>query len=379
MSNWKNILLKVLWSLACIAMIVLFVFAWRAKSMKKCSGIDIVLTGNTGNFIFMDEKEILKLINEQGIKEGTPIASIQLHKLEEVFMATKWVEHAKVYLDNQQKLIINIEQKVPVARVFTVSGTSFYIDNIAQKLPLRQLSVLRLPVFTGFPSDLDKLSKPDSALLQDVLKFASVIQKDSFFNAQIAQVNIAPNGDFEMIPTLGSHTVLIGKVERIEDKLNRLFTFYKKVLVPSGLNAYEVLDLRFDHQLVALKKGLQPIQYAEGAMPTINLDAVLQDTLPQKDTVKLVLQDSVRVTTAQKIKDSSGQKTDIKKIGTKPAQSGDKKTAPLVKKNKSKSAKQTIKKSNKTNNKTLNNTKAAPRALLPKKLASTNNKTTKKL
>ena len=79
MSNWKNILVKVLWSMAAIAMVVLFVFAWRAKVSKKCTGIDIVLTGNAGGFIFMDEKEILKLINEQGIKVGTPIANINLY------------------------------------------------------------------------------------------------------------------------------------------------------------------------------------------------------------------------------------------------------------------------------------------------------------
>lgn len=167
--------------MAAIALVVLFVFAWRAKTAKKCTKIDIVLTGNAGGFIFMDEKEILKLINEQGVKVGTPIADIQLYKIEQALMATKWVERTKIFVDNQQQLKVNIEQRVPVARIFTVSGNSFYIDKVAQKLPLRQLSVLRLPVFTGFPSDLDKLSKPDSTILQNILKFSSVIQKDSFF------------------------------------------------------------------------------------------------------------------------------------------------------------------------------------------------------
>ena len=64
-----------------VVVVVLFVFAWRAKVSKKCTGIDIVLTGNAGGFIFMDEKEILKLINEQGIKVGTPIANINLYKI----------------------------------------------------------------------------------------------------------------------------------------------------------------------------------------------------------------------------------------------------------------------------------------------------------
>ena len=363
MSNWKNILVKVLWSLAAIAMVVLFVFAWRAKVAKKCTGIDIVLTGNAGGFIFMDEKEILKLINEQGIKVGTPIANINLYKIEETLMATKWVEKTTIYIDNQQQLKVNIEQRVPIARVFTASGNSFYIDKVAQQLPLRQLSVLRLPVFTGFPSDLDKLSKPDSTLLQNILKFSTVIQQDSFFIAQVAQINIAPNGDFEMIPTIGSHTVLIGSVEQLEDKLNRLFTFYKKVLVPAGINAYEVLDLRFDHQLVALKKGLQPIQYDAGSLPIINLDAVINDSIPIMDTTLVKKLDS----TSNQV-DSTRKKVEVKVANQKA------KIEPAPKKiEKANPPKQKSKESNKTNNKSLNNTKVAPRALLPKKPASNNN------
>jgi cell division protein FtsQ len=363
MSNWKNILVKVLWSMAAIAMVVLFVFAWRAKVSKKCTGIDIVLTGNAGGFIFMDEKEILKLINEQGIKVGTPIANINLYKIEETLMATKWVEKTTIYIDNQQQLKVNIEQRVPIARVFTASGNSFYIDKVAQQLPLRQLSVLRLPVFTGFPSDLDKLSKPDSTLLQNILKFSTVIQQDSFFIAQVAQINIAPNGDFEMIPTIGSHTVLIGSVEQLEDKLNRLFTFYKKVFVPAGINAYEVLDLRFDHQLVALKKGLQPIQYDAGSLPIINLDAVINDSIPIMDTMLVKKLDST-----SNIVDSTRKKVEVKVANQKA-----KIEAAPKKIEKANPPKQKSKESNKTNNKSLNNTKVAPRALLPKKPASNNN------
>jgi cell division protein FtsQ len=287
-------------------------------------------------------------------------------------MATKWVEKAKIYIDNQQQLNIQIEQRVPIARVFTASGNSFYIDKIAQKLPLRNLSVMRLPVFTGFPSDQDKLSKPDSALLQSILHFSSTIQKDSFFLAQIAQINIAPNGDFEMVPTLGDHLVLFGKVENVEDKLNRLYTFYKKVLVPSGLNAYSVLDLRFEHQVVALKKGMQPIQYDANAAQQINLEAPIKaplivdstikdSTIKKLDTVakKLVVKEAAKI---QKVKED--KKPEPVKIVKLPKPKVDK---PIIKK-------QNSKQNNKTNKKTLNNTEPTPRAILPKKVVSNNNK-----
>ncbi len=363
MKHWKYILERVLWSIAAVALVVLFVFAWQAKAVKKCTAIQIELTGNNTGYLFMDEKEILRLINEQGVQVGTPVGSINLTKLEKSLASTKWVAHTDIYLDNQQQLQVRIEQRVPVARVFTASGNSFYIDNIAQRLPLRQLSVMRLPVFTGFPSDQEKLSNPDSLLLNDILHFAMTVQQDSFFLAQIAQVNIASNGDFEMVPTLGDHLVLFGSVENLEDKLNRLYTFYKKVWVPSGINAFQVLDLRFDHQVVALKKGMQPIQYAPGAINFLKLGAI-PDSVFMVDTSKqvkpIVLKDSaVKVDSVVKKKP-----TDIKPVA--------KVVVPkiLVKQNTKKTSK---KSNNKTNNKSLKDKKKTVKAVMPKKSASNNN------
>lgn len=381
MSRWKYILERVLWSIAAIGLIVLFVFAWQAKSVKKCTAIQIELTGNSSGFLFMDEKEILRLINEQGVRVGTPVGSINLSQLEKSLSATKWVAHTDIYFDNQQQLQVKIEQRVPIARVFTASGNSFYIDNTAQKLPLRQLAVMRLPVFTGFPSDQEKLSNPDSIMLNQILHFAMIVQKDSFFNAQIAQVNIAPNGDFEMVPTLGDHLVLIGSGENLEDKLNRLYTFYKKVWVPSGINAFGVLDLRFDHQVVALKKGMQPIQFTEGAMPILQLGTISDSTL-NADTVKTTSAAVVPAPAVQLNVDSA--KSKVPAVKSAPSKSVTAKPMAPIKKSTTKAApskasvkpivkKTTLKSNNKANNKSLNKVKKTAKAEMPKKLPSNNN------
>jgi cell division protein FtsQ len=405
MRNWKYILERVLWSLAGIALIVLFAFTWRAKSTKKCAGIQIELKGNAPGMVFIDEKEILKLINEQGVKVGTPIGEINLNKIEQSLLKTNWVNKSNLFIDNQQMLQVVIEQRIPIARIFTASGNSFYIDSVAQRLPLRQLSAVRLPIFTNFPADQAKLSKPDSILLRDILQFATTVHKDSFFMAQIAQVNIAATGDFEIVPTLGDHIVLIGNVEHLEDKLNRLYTFYKKVWVPSGINAYEVIDARFDHQIVALKKGLQPIQYEKGMMPLIKIDSVAEankngdtvksmvaiapliDSTKKKaaqslDLIKKALDTTVKKQQENKVK--GGTKVDKKpnaeksqEVKVKEATKGVKKPKE-VKKGKSdpkqeKVKKTTIKENNKVTDKTLNNTKKSAKAQMPKQPKSNNN------
>jgi len=279
MKKWQQIVINIFWSIAAAALILLFVVSWKAKSEKKLTDIQVELVGESAQALFMDEISIRSILNEQGLQVGMPLEKINLTQLEKFIEKTEWVKNAEFFINNKLVLEVKIEQRIPIARIFTASGTSFYIDNEGSRLPLKQLTVLNLPVFTGFPTDQPKLSKPDSVLLKDVLFFAKTIQKDSFFMAQVAQVNIEPNGSFQMVPTLGDHLVLLGTVDQIEDKLNRLFTFYKKVWLGSGVNAYQYIDCRFNQQVVALKKGLQPIQFT-GDFKLLSGDSTLMMQAP---------------------------------------------------------------------------------------------------
>jgi cell division protein FtsQ len=350
MKKWQKIVINILWSIAAAALIVLFVVSWKAKSEKQLTDIQVELVGESAQALFMDEIAIRSILNEQGVKAGMPIEKINLTQLEKFIEKTEWVKNAEFFINNKLVLEVKIEQRIPIARVFTASGTSFYIDNEGSRLPLKQLTVLNLPVFTGFPTDQLKLSRPDSVLLKDVLFFAKTIQKDSFFMAQVAQVNIEPNGTFQMVPTLGDHLVLLGTVDQLEDKLNRLFTFYKKVWLGSGVNAYQYIDCRFNHQVVALKKGLQPIQFT-GDFKLLAGDSTLMmqapvaslDTIAKVDSVKIVpvtpSPKSVKAAPAKIDKPNAPKaiakkKVQVKGVKSKPKMNNKPKNNSLNKKNK---------------------------------------------
>ena len=49
---------------------------------------------------------------------------------------------------------------------------------------------------------------------------------------------------------VGSHKILLGESENIEDKLNRLEVFYKETIGKQNWNKYTTLDLRFKDQVV---------------------------------------------------------------------------------------------------------------------------------
>ena len=70
-----------------------------------------------------------------------------------------WIKTAELFFDNNEILQVTVQEREPVARVFTPRGTTFYIDNELAMLPLSEKFSARLPVFTNFPSDKKVLVK----------------------------------------------------------------------------------------------------------------------------------------------------------------------------------------------------------------------------
>ena len=377
MKQWQKIVIRIIWSIAAAGLIVLFVVSWKAKSAKQLTDIQIELVGESAEALFMDEISIRVILNERGVQVDMPIEKINLTQLEKFIEKTEWVKNAEFFINNKLVLEVKIEQRIPIARIFTASGSSFYIDNEGTRLPLKQLTVLNLPVFTGFPTDQLKLSKPDSVLLKDVLFFAKTIQKDSFFMAQVAQVNIEPNGTFQMVPTLGDHLVLLGTVDQLEDKLNRLFTFYKKVWLGSGVNAYQYIDCRFNQQVVALKKGLQPIQFT-GDFKLLSGDSTLMMQAPvaSVDTTAkaspVLMEPAAPTTKPVKLAPAKVAKPQVSKAQVSKAQLAKPKAPKAITKIKvqPKAVKSKPKLNNKPKNNSLIKKNKTAKALMPKKSKS---------
>jgi cell division protein FtsQ len=91
-----------------------------------------------------------------------------------------------------------------------------------------------------------------------MISLASFLQEESFWDAQIGQVNLVSSGpkdwEFELVPLIGSHLIRLGNAESMEQKFNRLYQFYRQVIPKAGWEKYKVVDIRFAGQVVAEKK-----------------------------------------------------------------------------------------------------------------------------
>jgi cell division protein FtsQ len=174
------------------------------------------------------------------------------------------VKNAEVFLSLQGVLTVTVEQRQPLVRVFNNRGESGYLDNLGHFMPLSHKYTARVLVANGHYSDglwafdAKEVAENDSLtkvlVLDDVYRLASFIDKHPFWKAQINQVYYNRNHEFELIPRVGTHVILLGKAEQIEEKFGKLFAFYKKGLPYTDWNRYDHINLKYKNQVVCTKK-----------------------------------------------------------------------------------------------------------------------------
>lgn len=252
----KKILLFSLGLGLAAGLLVLIVAAISSKNHRTCAGVDIVFRG-TGDHHFLSKQDVLSIIAPASaeILKGKPLAGFDLKAMEQQLQKNQWVDEAELFFDNNGLLKVVIRERWPVARVFTTGETSFYIDSSGRRLGLNSKMIARLPVFTDFPSDRESLHGADSILLQQVRVLGNFIQSDSFWNAQIAQVRITAQRQFELVPLLGKHTIVFGDAGDCARKFHRLMLFYQQVAASAGLDRYSIINVQFDNQVVATRSA----------------------------------------------------------------------------------------------------------------------------
>jgi cell division protein FtsQ len=242
------------WSLLGLCCVVLLVAAMKAKDSKGCSRIEINIDGSTRH-MFVNQADIMYVLNKNNIHAGEILSDIDLKKTEDQLRDNLWINEAELFFDNSQVLHVKIIEREPVARVFTISGNSFYMDSTGLRLPVNENATARLIVFTSFPSDKKILSKPDSLVLNDIKTITQYISAHSFLNAQTEQVNITQQRTYEIIPVVGNQVIRIGNADSLDEKFMKLIAFYKQVISKVGFEKYSVIDVQYHGQVVAVRKG----------------------------------------------------------------------------------------------------------------------------
>jgi cell division protein FtsQ len=257
----KKILVTATWIVIGSGTVVLLVAAIEKRNNERCARIEIEITGVQNNF-FIDKKDVISILEKTngGKLEKMPLHAIDLAAMETELQKSQWIKNAEIFFDNNNVLEVRITEREPIARVFTTSGLSFYVDSSLARLPLNDKFSPRLPVFTDFPTDVIVLSKKDSNLIRDIRTLSQFIIADPFWMAQIEQIDISSNRNFDLIPKLGNQVIHFGDAENCQQKFNNLLCFYKQVLTKIGWTNYSAIDIQFKGQIVGVRRGANEIK-----------------------------------------------------------------------------------------------------------------------
>jgi cell division protein FtsQ len=241
--------------------LILSVSAVGNKDKEKINNIRINIKAVDGHQ-YISQKEVFSVLYKsagKGLKHQT-IGSLDFPLLEKQLMKVKWIKRADMFVDNQNILQVNIEQNKPIARIFSSGTYSFFISDNAVVLPFNNEVAVWLPMFTNFSGNPDKLNSNDSSVLNDIIRIATYLNGNDFWKAQIDQVDITPSGGFEMIPKLGNQTIRFGSADNCEIKFSKLLAFYKQIENKTGWDRYSLIDLRFQNQVVAERRGAAEVK-----------------------------------------------------------------------------------------------------------------------
>jgi cell division protein FtsQ len=289
----KKFIVLAAWLLVIAGLTTLLVAANRKQKEYSCKQVLIGIRSTEEKF-YVEKEDVLKLIEKTagGSLLNRSVTAIDLSKLEKGLKTNPWIKNAQLYFDNNDVLHVFIEEREPIARVFTALGSSFYMDSSGHRMPLLDKMSIRVPVVTGF-TNARQYSAADSSLLDQTKKVAGFIYTNAFWNAQVGQINITPERKFELIPVVGDHIIRLGDGEDVEEKLNRLYIFYSQVMSKVGFNKYAAVDVAFKGQVVAVKKeptspvdSIQLQKNIQELLKRANLQNIEEEMLPDRTSVR---------------------------------------------------------------------------------------------
>jgi cell division protein FtsQ len=244
------------------------VFISKREAKVGCHEIEISVNDSLKNR-FIVKNDILKLLTRKNTQIiGYTLGEINTKKLEGLIETFPSVEKADVYKTIDGKLEIEVKQRDPILRVINNRNESYYIDYDGGIMPLSGKYTSHVLIANGNISEhynLSALSRSGAkkkvipnaqkSLLRDLYFLAKYIYDDDFWSAQVEQIYVNTNHEFELVPRVGDQVILLGNIEDMDEKFKKLEIFYKEGLKYSGWNMYSVINLKYKNQVVCTKRN----------------------------------------------------------------------------------------------------------------------------
>ena len=129
------------WLLLAIIVVGLIVAAAKRKDVERTKAVSVQITPLPDWENLITQGDVFALINRSfgNNLEGLRHNEINVERIERILKDYPFVLDAEAFIDAQNTVQIDIQQRVPILRIIDKIGASYYLDEFGQKLPPSKL------------------------------------------------------------------------------------------------------------------------------------------------------------------------------------------------------------------------------------------------
>lgn len=208
-----------------------------------CKGMLVEVDDNDMGIISRDD--IIEILKKEDLDPtGKELDNFACGDIEQFMNNISLIKECQVYKSIKGYVIVDIDCRIPIVKVHDNNDQTYYIDaqgNIIQGIH----KALYLPVASGHIDD---------SMTNEITAIAKAINKDEFWNSQIEQIYFDKKKKIIMVPRVGNHVIEFGEANDIEQKFQKLYTFYQNGMNKIGWNKYSKLNVEFSDKVICTKR-----------------------------------------------------------------------------------------------------------------------------
>jgi len=260
----KNKTHTIMWIAVITLLVVLFISVKSYDAEMECKSIELNIDTNQ-QYCFLTEEELRKEIDATGeVIEGQKVKDLELDMIEMMLEDNIYIRNADVFITVDGIVKINVQQRRPLVRISNAYDERYFLDDFGRIMPLNPEHAARTIIANGYITetindikliDADMENYNDSLKQNNIhykiFKLVQYIEGDAFLNAQITQIYINEKGEFELIPLVGDHVIILDNpLDNMELKFENLKLFYKQGLNKVGWDRYKYINISIENQVV---------------------------------------------------------------------------------------------------------------------------------
>jgi len=242
-------------------------FVTKKRKLVVCHSINVTIMDSSRNQ-FVTQSDIIEFLRQPDMNVvGNSITTINTKKLEGEILTYHSVKNAEVFVNVNGEINVEVTQRKPIVRIINKKGESYYIDQEGAIMPLLDKYASHVLIANGNivePFEVYRTHRINcesngkgiekNKLICDLFKLCKFIDEHEFWKAQIEQVYVNDEMEFELIPRVGAHQIFFGDINNYQKKFRNLEAFYHQGLNNVGWNKYDKINLEFENQVICTKR-----------------------------------------------------------------------------------------------------------------------------